>query len=62
MTIFDEFGIFSTFLFLKVITLAYVINNKSTAANVRILGNVSARTSQPPPLSFKPWLTLLNLP
>ncbi len=37
MTIFDEFGIFSTFLFLEVVKLAYLINSRYTAANVGIL-------------------------
>ncbi len=40
MTIFDEFEIFSIFSFLEVVTLAYLINSQSTAANVRIFGNV----------------------
>ncbi len=40
MTIFDEFAIFSNFLFLEVVTLAYVINSQSIAANVGIFGNV----------------------
>ncbi len=40
MTIFDEFGIFGNFLFLDVVTLAYLINSESTVANVGIFGNV----------------------
>ncbi len=40
MTIFDEFEIFSNFLFLKVVTMAYLINSPYTAANVGIFGNV----------------------
>ncbi len=62
MTIFDVFVIYSNFLFLEVVTLAYFINRQSTAANVSIFGNVTAHTSQHPPLSFNHWLTLLNLP
>ncbi len=37
MIIFDEFGIFTNFLFLEVVTLAYLINNQSVADNVGIL-------------------------
>ncbi len=40
MTIFYEFGIFNNFLFLEVVTLAYLINNQSAAASVGIFGNV----------------------
>ncbi len=61
MTIIDEFGIFSIF-FLEVVTLAYLINSQSVAANVDIFGNVSACTSQHLPSSFNPWLTRLKLP
>ncbi len=34
MTIFDEFGIFNNFLLFEVVTLAYLINSESIAANV----------------------------
>ncbi len=40
MTIFDEFEIFSKFLFLEVVTLAYLINSQYTAANVGIFDKV----------------------
>ncbi len=40
MTIFDEFGIFSNFLFLEVVTLIYLIDNQPVVANVGIFGNV----------------------
>ncbi len=46
MTIFDECSIFNNFLFLEVVTLAYLINGESAATNVGIFRNVSARTSQ----------------
>ncbi len=52
MTIFDEFGIFISFLFLEVATLAYFINSESAAANVGIFGNVWTGTSQHLPLSI----------
>ncbi len=50
------------FLFLEVVTLAYLITSQSIATNVSIFGNVWACTSQHLPSSFNPWLTLLNLP
>ncbi len=62
MTIFDGFGIFSNFLFLEIVTLAYLINSQLVAANVGIFGNVWACTSEHLPSSFNPWLTLLNFP
>ncbi len=62
MTIIDEFGIFSNFLFLEMVTLAYLINRQSVAANVGIFGDTWACTSQHLPMTFNPWLTLLNLP
>ncbi len=59
MTIFDELGIFSNFLFLEVVTLAYLINSQYTAANVCIFGNVGVHTSQHPPFysisGFNSW-------
>ncbi len=45
MTIFDEFGFFSNFLFLEVVRLADLIKSQYTAAKVGIFGNVWALTS-----------------
>ncbi len=43
------------------VTLAYLVNSRSTKPNVDIFVNVSACTLRHPPMLFDPHRTLMNL-